>query len=371
MTPRVFGQSSVPRPGAARPTSQKPVRPATKKSSIPSNEEGSAGALPRTTRPPAGRIQAQAIDESADSADGLPVARPHTQPKQGPASRAQPAVGQPRVTVKPVSQEMRQLLEEWEAKTKDIQSLQCPITRYEFDSVFAKETRSIGMIYFENPDRGRIDFEPASDLLLGKPAGRQDDKGKPFKVYPGDHTRWICTGKIIYIQDMANKQYDRVQIPPHLQGQNITRSPLPFIFGMKADDAISRFALRFGDLHNPDGTKQGNNGKAFPRWLHIVANPFDPNVAREYTQAEILLDPDTFRPMNLRTKDPSGNKETVYSFDQQQLKEDVSWTLRSPFKDPVLLNWQLMHDVKAESEQLPIRQTQERPSASRERSVER
>ena len=271
---------------------------------------------------------------------------------QGPNPQAPAQPGsEPQVAMQPVSQEMRNLLEDWEAKTKGITSLSCPITRYEFDIVFATETRSIGMIYFENPDKGRIDFEPADKPRLTIKAGRQDPMGQPFKVIAGTSSKWICTGKTIYILDMKNKSYDRVQIPPQMQGQNITRSPLPFIFGMKAQDAIARFALRLGEFHNPEGQGTDKNKKPNRKILHIVANPFDPNVAREYTQAEIILDATNFRPLNLRTKDPAGNKETVYSFDQSNLKEAVSWGLKSPFKEPLLIGWQLMHDQKAEPEQ--------------------
>lgn len=65
---------------------------------------------------------------------------------------------------------MKLVLLQWEAKTADIDTLYCPITRYEFDSVFGKETRSMGRIWFENPDKGRIDFQPASAALMEVPS---------------------------------------------------------------------------------------------------------------------------------------------------------------------------------------------------------
>ena len=45
---------------------------------------------------------------------------------------------------------MKAVLLDWEEKTEDINTLYCPITRYEFDSVFGKETRWVGKVYFEN-----------------------------------------------------------------------------------------------------------------------------------------------------------------------------------------------------------------------------
>ena len=273
---------------------------------------------------------------------------------QQPASEG-PA---PQVVFEPVSKEMEALLRRWEAKTKNITSLSCPITRTEFDNIFATETRSSGMIYFENPDMGRIDFEPANKQRMAMDPGRQKQDGTAFKVLPGASTKWICTGKLIYILEMSHKTYDKIEIPPQMQGHNITRSPLPFIFGMKAQDAMDRFALRFGDFHNPDGDQVDKDGKPLRQVLHIVANPLDHNVAREYTQAEIILEPETFMPLNLRTIDPTQNKQTVYGFDNSKLKVGVNWGLKSPFRDPVLVGWEIMHDIKAEPEKPPVRQAQ-------------
>ncbi len=343
-----LAQSSIPR------TTSGGARPAARKSTVPQSGESSrSNSLPQTTRPPAGRVDATA--EAAEDAAPVPKAAPRL--RQGPApAQAAATENPPAVVVEQVSEEMREVLQQWEKNTAGINTLYCPITRYEFDKVFGKETRSMGKVYFENPDKGRIDFQPADDERMKVPAGRQLANGAPFTVIAGNPTQWICTGKMIYIKDMATKTYDRVQIPPQMQGKNITHSPLPFIFGMKADDAVARFKLTFGPFHNPAGKKVAKNGKPLRKVLHIVANPKDKNVAKEYIQAEIVLDPETFLPLNLRTTDPSGNKETVYSFDQPAMKVGCSWGLNNPFREPMLVGWTLNNDVKAESE--PVRRAQ-------------
>ena len=354
-----LAQSSIPR------TTSGGARPAAKKSTVPpSGGSPRTNSLPQTTRAPAGRV-----DESAESAeDAVPAQKPAPRLRQpavqGPAP-AQQAAAQgagPEVVVEEVSEEMRDVLKRWEEKTSGINTLYCPITRFEYDQVFGKETRWVGKVYFENPDKGRIDFQPADKDRMKAPSGRQMKNGTPYAVVAGNPTQWICTGKLIYINDMSTKTYDKVDIPPQMQGKNITHSQLPFIFGMKADDAIARFKLTFGPFHNPDGKKVGKNGK--PQWqvLHIIANPKDKNVAKEYSQAEIVLDPESFLPINLRTKDPAGSKETVYSFDRNELKVGCRWGLSNPFGDPLLLGWTLNNHVRAESE--PVRKAQgEKPEA--------
>lgn len=342
-----LAQSSIPRSvsGAARPPA--------KKSTIPqSGDSPRTNSLPQTTRAPAGRVEATA--EPAE--DAVPAQKPAPRLRQpavqGPAAAQQAAAqgNAPAVVIEQVSEEMKDTLQQWEERTKDINTLYCPITRTEFDKVFGKETRWMGKIYFENPDKGRIDFQAADAERMKVRPGRQMQGGAPFNVIAGTPTQWICTGKMIYIKDLSSKTYDRVQIPPQMQGKNITHSPLPFIFGMKADDAIARFKLTFGSFHNPDGAKKDESGNPLRKLIHIVANPKDKNVAKEYAQAEILLHPDTFLPLNLRTTDPSWNKETVYSFASSGLKVGVSWGINNPFREPILVGWTLNNDVKAESE---------------------
>lgn len=355
-----WAQTPSPRPATGN------SRPPVQKSSIPAAQEPAPrSTLPRIAREPAGR--AGIPDGPAETTDPG-IAPPQGELRQlGPQHRAMqgPAPQQlienegvaPTVVFKPITEEMKSVLFEWEDKTKDITSLSCPITRFEFDTVFATETRSVGKVYFQNPDMGRIDFSPGDKDLLARQAGRADEKGNPFRVIAGPETKWICTGKKIYILDMKNKQYDTVEIPPQNQGLNISRSPLPFIFGMKAEDAMRRFHMRFGSFNNPDGTLLSKSGKKLRPAIHIVANPKILNEAKEYREAEIILDPTTFLPMNLRTLDPAGNKETVYSFDQSALKVGVKWGLSNPFRDPILPGWTEMKHGNADP-QMPVRQTQ-------------
>ena len=350
-----FAQSPPPRPatGIARPVAKKPT-------ASPTGDTPRTTPVPRTTREPVGR--ATTAKEPAESAAPAGTPRP-VGPRpagatQGPAPR-QPAVQgpAPQLAFKPITPEMKAVLADWESHTKDITSLYCPITRIEFDTVFGKETRWMGHVYFDNPDKGRIEWKPADDEFMAKLA-RTNAQGKPFKVIAGAESQWICTGKKIYILDVSNKQYDSILIPPQNQGQNITRSPLPFIFGMKAQDAMQRFAMRFGNQHNPDGQLLDINGKKKAIVLHIVANPLQNQEAREYSEAEIFLDPQTYLPLHLRMLDPGGNKETRYKFDPAKLKVNVNWGLRNPFKDPYLPGWTEMKRGNADPEQPPVRQTQ-------------
>lgn len=296
-----------------------------------------------TTGSSNGARQPAPAQGSVGSASTPAVRQPSGGTRPGPLASAN--VADPEVQVLTVSAEMRALLQQWERKTSGFTSMESKIFRREYDHVFFMETRSEGKLYYTHPDRGRIDFDVASEAFMSKPSTKiRTDNMKPYRVVNADATRWISTGEYIFILDVANKQYRQIEIPPASRGKNITRSPLPFLFGMKAEDAISRFVLSFGEWHDPEN--KNKKGAV----INVIAHPRDPAVAREYNRAEVIMDANSFLPIHLRIVDPSGNKETVYQF--HQVEVGATW-LTNPFKIPTFGGWEKLSDTKAEPEQAP------------------
>jgi hypothetical protein len=124
-------------------------------------------------------------------------------------------------------------------------------------------------------------------------------------------------------EENGEKQYSEVAIPEKFQGEEIRNSPLPFLFGLKKEEAKRRYVLNLGDMHNivPKGLKSPI--------IHIVAHPLDERDAREWSRAEILLHSDTFLPHAIRTFDPADSGETVYSF--KGIDSSPNWLLDNPF----------------------------------------
>ncbi len=227
--------------------------------------------------------------------------------------------------------ELEQILQAWEKRTAQIERMKGDFRRYEYDSVFAVEKRTIGQFWFESPDKARMDFKP--DPELPNPP-LNDVNGKKFAVQGDDPKSWICNGKEILDIDLANKSYNRVQIPVAYQGKNITNGPLPFLFGMKAEDMKARYRLALGEKHDVAGGI-----------LHIVAYPLVPALRREFSRAELLLSVQTFLPIAIKLWDPAENKETVYMFFNHKTN-----SFQMPFPDPFnpkLIGYKLVHDQKA------------------------
>lgn len=274
-------------------------------------------------------------------------------------SAGQLAAGSPNVQmeIKPERLDPRMLilLEEWEARTADINTLQGVFRRYEYDSVFMTEKRAVGRYWFGSPDKARMDFQPDPDVEKNKAAAPDkpllhEVNGKTYTVEVDDLKSWICTGKEILEVDHPQKQFSRMEIPPQYQGQRITDGPMPFLFGMKADSVKKRYKMAFGEKHDPASQ------------VHIIAYPLVPALRKEFQKAELLLDPKTYLPQAVKLWDPSGNKETVYLFYTPE-PFSLADKLRGPWSIYLGPPWKKIQDIKADPDQLPM---QEKRTTSRD-----
>lgn len=269
--------------------------------------------------------------------------------------------------------DLEQLLDEWEQKTTRIKTLHGHHHRWSYESTFCVEKRSFGEFYYEAPDRGRIDMkgiEPSSREVSKK----VDAQGVPYKIVKPSSERYVCTGEEVVKIDDDIKEFDVFPLPKELRGVGIVNSPLPFLFGMKAEDTKRRFQLTL--LSN---TPNEARLKAVPRLEMDYAN---------YQEALIILDKQNFLPTAVklihRNKKPDVNKtseelgekdETVYSFSKftinnAGLMAKIKDTFGSdPFRPSIPRDYRRMVSANAEappgskSPQPPIRDNQVAPSA--------
>lgn len=247
-----------------------------------------------------------------------------------------------------------QMLEEWERYTRNINKLEGEFERIVYDSTFIVERRAYGKFWYEAPDKGRIDFKPMNlsnlpvDQKSGKPYNphRAAPSGTGYyTVLPDASKRWICRGDLLIDIDDDQKTYETTEIPPQMRGVNITASPLPFLFGVTADEMQRRYFLSLGSMHDPLGQRPVGEGRRANPQIHVVAAPRLESIAREWSRAEILLDPGTkfrddskqpiYLPTAIRLIDPPGTQETVYVFKLDDTKLNSSSFFGSdPFKVP-------------------------------------
>lgn len=256
-----------------------------------------------------------------------------------------------------ISKELEDLLVVWERESAKIKRLRGPLVKYVYDEVYSVEKRADGQFWFEAPDRGRIDFEPSK---LTDPSTKKNANGVPFTIAVEDHQRWICTGKQIFLIHDDQKLYDTVEIPVHQQGKNIINGPLPFLFGLKADQAKQRYHLTTGSMHWPQGkVEKDKDGRKvqYPPQIHIVAAPKLEVDAKEWCRAEVLLTKD-FLPTAIRLINPQETAETVYRFIPSKMSANERVWFNDPFNDRPPAEYIRGFEKRATNDDKPVNKTQ-------------
>lgn len=225
--------------------------------------------------------------------------------QQGGTGQRPPAGAQPADLVVPrVSPELEQILIEWSRASAGIKKLQGEHYRFVYDTVFEVEKRAHGYFYYEAPDRGRIDLAPAK-IRSGEVSRRKGKKGQPYKLQADHEERWICDGKMIWRINDTEKSAEVYAIPEESRGQAIMDGPLPFLFGLPPEKAKRRFKF----------TIEENS----PQQVKLAVEPRLRQDAENWSKARIILKKDTWLPWAVQLMAPSGNEETVYTFDKMEI----------------------------------------------------
>ena len=196
---------------------------------------------------------------------------------------------------------LEKILKDWENNSKKIEKLEGSHTRYWYDDVFQVEKLSKGKFYYEHPDKGRIDITGA-EVPKGAQGKKRNKQGKPYQLKPGENERWICDGKRIFSINEDEKSYEVYPIPLNARGANIMEGPLPFLFGMPAETAKKRYFLKL--MENS------------PQRIIIAVKPRRRADAENYSEAKVMLNPQTFLPSAVQLIHPGGNQTTVYTFEK-------------------------------------------------------
>ncbi len=194
----------------------------------------------------------------------------------------------------------------WERHSAQIKTLQGKHERRRYNTVFATESVSEGVYFFDAPDKGRIDIKGVVPDKKSVPTMKDPD-GKAYALESDRSEKWICTGREVLMIDDEQKQFQVFPLPPEMQGVNIIDSPLPFLFGMKAAEAKARFDLR---LVREDTEKQK---------VLLVAIPKQAKDAQNFREAQIYLDTRLFVPALVRLFDPAGTVITRYDFKVEEM----------------------------------------------------
>lgn len=253
-----------------------------------------------------------------------------------------------------------QVLKVWEQRTDQIERYQCNFRRFERDpAAFSAGYYKIstGVIKFMSPDKGLFDVQVVKTI---KDKVNQQYEVDPKNPHGGEF--WICDGRWVYIRDRATQVEKQIELPPSMRGNQIYLSPLPFLFGVKADEIKNRYWIR------PVPVKgEGNALEAWPKFVDDKAN---------YSRVTVVLDPKDILPKSLIVYLPNWTPESqkiqIFEFNDRVTKSPglfgklfegqfiptklpSDWTIdREPYIDPNLQRENVATPPQMQN-QVPIR----------------
>jgi TIGR03009 family protein len=267
---------------------------------------------------------------------GKPAAKSGIAPVQ--ATRDEPAetgkVARPAAepfTVEDLSPELEKILKSWEQTTSQFKKMTGEFSRFKYDKTFEVEWRAEGKFAYEAPDKGNYELrglEPRKDKngQLEESQKIGSDGKTPYTLKADSPERWVCTGKEVIKINEKEKTYEKLAIPPDSQGENIMDGPLPFLFGMKADQAKRRYRLSL----NKSSSKAEIWLNVLPRWPKDSAN---------WIKATVIIEAGTFKPRAVKLLDPTG-AESVHVFKNVEVNPKRGFFEGDPFKPNL---WNLKH----------------------------
>nr|MCU0708835.1 TIGR03009 domain-containing protein [Pirellula sp.] len=236
---------------------------------------------------------------------------------QGPNNGGQVITEPPFPELSPQEQQyIDQLLKVWEEKTAGIDRFSADFLRWEYDSHapgvadLAKRlgrsdihiAAGKGVIRFQKPDKGlfRTDkyFKATGNVGANNDVELLEDK-QNFGEYV------ICDGKNVWDYDRKEKICTRMELPPEMQGLGIMNSPLPFLFGVKAEEIKARYWVR--------AISPGNqpNGQPYTDRYAVEAYPKYPVDAVNYHHVQIVLDREQFLPFAMILYMPEWSDKSI------------------------------------------------------------
>ncbi|MDZ4851271.1 MAG: TIGR03009 domain-containing protein [Pirellulaceae bacterium] len=282
-------------------------------------------------------IFAGSVSSSVAQTPGNLIQQPSQQPQQqaqlqaqqqAPAGAAAPnpqqamqpgGMGQvPFPPLEPAHQQyLERVLVAWENSTSGIERYQCKFARWEFDPTKNNDPRifqsvATGVIRYLAPDKGMFQVEDIK-FLKQKPDGKWAHEAIPDQF--GEW--WICDGTSVHLYDQTKKHVKKYPLPPNMQGAEVFNSPLPFVFGVKAQKIQERFWIR--PLEPPTLP----NGKPSQDVVVLEAYPKYQGDAVNYHHVTIELDVKTVLPtaiaVHLPNWTPQAPHREIFQFQEREV----------------------------------------------------
>ena len=202
----------------------------------------------------------------------------------------------------PQEKYLHELLDYWQQNSDLVKQYVCDFQRYEYDTEIvnyrdpqtnqlAAHNVATGQIRYAAPDRGYFETTAVMDFKAPptQPGGEAEYRPRETN---GPLEKWICDGRNIYEFDFSAKRLYETEIPASMQGDGLSNSPLPFLFGANKELLLERYWVR---VITPEGATN-------EYWLEAYPKRIDD--ARNYSKIEIIIAEEDFLPKAMHLYSP-------------------------------------------------------------------
>ncbi len=220
-----------------------------------------------------------------------------------------------------------QLLLVWEQRSAKIQRYEFSFERWIYSPQFCRWrdpvnkrlaacTLARGTVRYQAPDKGMYEVTRAWRFKGVKKVKNQQGQMVEEADYEeikdqnnkAEKEKWICDGNSIFEYDFETKRIYETKLPEDMRGQGLKNSPLPFLFGVKADEIKARYWVR---------VRPQNNNKIFV----LEAFPKRIEDARNFKKIDLVLTRDPYLPVSLTMYAPNFDAKTNQSYTVFQFKD--------------------------------------------------
>jgi TIGR03009 family protein len=199
------------------------------------------------------------------------------------------------------------ILERWEQEMRSIQTISAKCVRTSLDNtaVMNRQETFEGTAKYMKPNLAMLEMR-----LRGRP-----------DVFE----KFICTGTYLYEYAPANRQIRVHELPPAKPGQVADDNLLSFLFGMKAEEAHRRYALKLAEQD---------------QWYYYVdIQPRFPQDKADFQKARLVLNKQSFLPRQLWFMQPNGNE---IRWDIPKIESGVAINRQEFLSPQIPQGWQLV-----------------------------
>lgn len=229
-------------------------------------------------------------------------------------------------------QELDEFLARWEKYSADIKRYDVEFNMMVYDPTIPGAVPNVpyqttfgDFKHIANPMRYVYEIE--GEWRNGEKTKRDDDKNPHIFA-----EKIIINEKSVFKYEYNSKTVYQINVAPEMIGKGIADSPLPLIFGAKADELKRRFSMKI--IPRPDDT------------IWLIARPLLIEDQQEFKELEILINKQTLHACGLKQWDINNKAYKVYELKTPKINtrlQAVFEDLKAHFTPEVPRGWK--HEV--------------------------